>query len=132
MFRPLLTLALLAAQALSLVGAGLVLCREADGRVALEWAGEPCHCHDDAPPPAADPHAAPACECDHRPLAAGSVGPSLPPAFGTNDSPPTVAPPWPAATLLPPVTILADASYHDPPAAGNAHLALLSGVLLRC
>lgn len=158
MMRTLLTLVALCSQALSLVGPGVVVCRDRQGRVCLEFAGQPCTCclppapqaspppaaacgccryrpePADAPQPAAR-DAAPPCDCEHTPLADGADRPCLLPAPVAVDPPAADAPPWAAVALTLSVDADRRGGHHDPPGSGPsrpAHLPLLSGVVLRC
>ena len=157
MLRTLLTLVALCSQALSLLGPGVIVCRDRMGRVCLEFVGQSCTCcGDDTPVRTAPPSAtagcgccrhhdelaeAPAsaarpCDCEHVPLVAdGADRPCVLPAPAAVDPLAALAPLWAVFTL----PSLPDAGHrgghHDPPgsaSARSAHLPLLAAVVLRC
>lgn len=141
MWHSLLTLVALGSQALSLASPAFVVCRDRYGRLSLEFVGQPCsHCHHDPVPPAGCEHhhedapssaTAPACECDHRPLADGTSRPCVLTGRVAVDVPDAAAD-WLTATVRPVPALARSACHHDPPGSGRSTHFLLLVAALRC
>ena len=151
MRHPLLTLVVLCLQVLSLIGPGVIICRDQQGRVCFEFVGQSCMCSLPPAPqvpsadstacgcghahPDTDQDTTPPCDCEHTPLAERADRPCILPVSVTVDPPATLAQLW---TLDAPLLQLnaGDSEWLSGPAGSgpphSAHLSQLAGVVLRC